>query len=211
MGLTGSDAKLPVGSTPLTEEDQKGLLIPSIFDREALNIAESANIAKAKAYFLVHKRKYADASYLLSDACLRDVHRRMFNEVWAWAGTYRSHDTTIGVPFETVPMRVRETLLNFRTRLDHIDESAESIDRVAIELHYELVRIHPFPNGNGRQTRQMADLLLGALGRPAFSWNESAIIRDTSVRKEYIAALEHAQEYESYGDLGPLLAFARRA
>lgn len=49
------------------------------------------------------------------------------------------------------------------------------------------------------------------LGRPAFPWNESALIRDTSVRKEYIAALEHAQEYESYGDLGPLLEFARRA
>lgn len=199
----------PTGSTPLTEEDMKGLLVETVFDREGLNQIEAENIARAKAYFAVHAKKYRDVGYLLSDECIRDVHRRMFADVWKWAGSYRTHDTTIGIPFEQIPMQVRATLDNYKVRLEHLPDSEDSKDLLAISLHYDLVCIHPFPNGNGRHTRQMADLLLEALGRPRFTWNEAALIRNTSARMKYIKAIEHAQAYETYGDLSELLQFAR--
>lgn len=205
----GLDHDLPLGSTPLTEEDAKGLLIESVLNRETLNLVEAENITKAKTYFLTHRKKYSDLDYLFSDICVRDVHQRMFGEVWSWAGSYRSHDTSIGFPFEQVAAATRNLMLNLRERVRHVDDSAEEIDMLAIQLHFELVSIHPFPNGNGRHTRQMADLLLAALARPPFSWNETALIRDTDVRRSYIAAIEHAYAYDTKGDLTPLLQFAR--
>lgn len=211
MGLNDRNEGLPIGATPLSEEDSRGLLIDSVLDRETLNLVEAENIAKAKTYFMTHKNKYSDLDYLLSDICVRDVHKRMFDEVWSWAGTYRNHDTTIGIPFEQVPIRTRELMLNLRERVRHGGRSDTDIDTLAIQLHFELVVIHPFPNGNGRQTRQIADLLLEAFGRPTFSWNEHALIRNTDARKDYIEAIEHVCAYDTRGDLVPLLQFARNS
>jgi fido (protein-threonine AMPylation protein) len=43
-------------------------------------------------------------------------------------------------------------------------------DEIAIRFHHRLVATHPFPNGNGRHARLMADLLIEQLGGAAFSW-----------------------------------------
>jgi fido (protein-threonine AMPylation protein) len=56
-----------------------------------------------------------------------------------------------------------------------------------VRLHHRLVDIHPFPNGNGRHARLMADLLVMSLGGERFSWG-SANLQDTAeVRRRYIA------------------------
>lgn len=210
MGLSIQDNFLPSGATPLSEEDKKGLLVDTVFDRETLNLVEAENITKAKIYFMTHKKKYSSLNYLLSDTCVKDVHEKMFEEVWSWAGVYRSHDTTIGIPFEQIAVKTRELMLSFQERAKYIGNLDDNIDLFALQLHFELVSIHPFPNGNGRQTRQMTDLLLRALGRPSFSWSEHALIRDTKMRQDYISAIEHACAYETRGDLAPLLHFARQ-
>jgi len=68
-----------------------------------------------------------------------------------------------------------------------------------------LYSIHPFPNGNGRHARLMADLLIMRLGGTRFSWG-SATLRDVgAMRAQYITALKAADNH----DYGPLLAFAR--
>ena len=68
-----------------------------------------------------------------------------------------------------------------------------------------MVWIHPFPNGNGRHTRMMADLLAQQLGARPFSWGGRDLAEASAVRSKYLAALRRADKH----DLAPLLAFAR--
>lgn len=76
---------------------------------------------------------------------------------------------------------------------------------IAVRLHHRLVRIHAFPNGNGRRARLIADLLVMQLGGERFSWGSVNLQNAGEVRKRYIEALKAADNH----DIGPLLAFAR--
>jgi Fic-DOC domain mobile mystery protein B len=79
-------------------------------------------------------------------------------------------------------------------------------DEIAARFHRDLVWIHPFPNGNGRHSRMMADALLRSLGQPAFSWGSSGnLVTANDVRTRYLAALRAADQ----GDYQLLLAFVR--
>ena len=74
-----------------------------------------------------------------------------------------------------------------------------------VRLHHRLVAIHPFPNGNGRTTRLMADLLAVRLGRDPFSWGSVSLTDVSETRTQYIDALRAADSHE----IRPLLEFAR--
>jgi fido (protein-threonine AMPylation protein) len=74
-----------------------------------------------------------------------------------------------------------------------------------VRFHHRLVQIHPFPNGNGRHSRLMADLMVMQLGGERFSWGRRSLDDPTSLRTRYIQALRDCD----HGDNGPLLAFAR--
>jgi fido (protein-threonine AMPylation protein) len=67
------------------------------------------------------------------------------------------------------------------------------------------VAIHPFPNGNGRHARLMADLLIEKLGGEPFSWGGGSLADVGELRARYVAALQAADGH----DIGPLIAFAR--
>jgi fido (protein-threonine AMPylation protein) len=54
----------------------------------------------------------------------------------------------------------------------------EPLDQIAIRYHHRLVFIHPFPNGNGRHARLIADVLIEQLGAPPFSWGGSTSLVD---------------------------------
>ncbi len=68
-----------------------------------------------------------------------------------------------------------------------------------------LVAIHPFPNGNGRHARLVADLIVERLGKPRFTWGRHNLVDASETRQQYIAALQAADRR----DISPLLAFAR--
>lgn len=65
--------------------------------------------------------------------------------------------------------------------------------------------IHPFPNGNGRHARLMADLLAERLSQPRFTWGSRSLVDATAMRQRYLAALQGADAR----DYVPLLTFAR--
>jgi len=65
---------------------------------------------------------------------------------------------------------------------------------LAARFHHRLVYIQPFPNGNGRHARVMADAVLNKLlGEPAIEWAGGYRLEDMNERRtQYIAALRAA-------------------
>ncbi|TPG17512.1 mobile mystery protein B [Sphingomonas koreensis] len=184
-------------NTPLTGEEREQLLPTYITIRAELNEAEQVNITQANRW-LVRARKVD----VLDDAFLRDLHRRMFGEVWKWAGQYRTTPRNIGIDAYRIPMEVRQLLGDVRY---WVENGTHSPDEIAVQFSHRLVSIHPFPNGNGRLSRLVGDLLAMRLGRPRFSWGRANLVDAGETRKIYVAALQAADR----GDIEALLKFAR--
>ena len=68
-------------------------------------------------------------------------------------------------------------------------ESAWDYQDTATRLHYSLVKIHPFLNGNGRCGRLFTDLWLLSQNREMLEWGSSSIDDENESRREYIDAL----------------------
>lgn len=189
-------------STPLTFEQLQGLIPSQIVSRADLNAAEQRNIIKGSQKIRRSlKNKAVEA--ILTDGFVRKLHKEMFADVWKWAGKYRQHDTNLGVQFLKIPIELRQLLGDARFWLEH--NSYPSIDEAVLRLHHRLVLIHPFPNGNGRHARLMADLLMEKLGFSRFSWGQANLITPGEARGAYIQALQAADNNE----IRLLLAFAR--
>ena len=86
-----------------------------------------------------------------------------------------------------------------------IEHTSYPPDEIAVRFHHRLVAIHPFPNGNGRHARLMADLLVERLGQPRFTWGSRSLVDASTTRQAYIAALQ-AADARNYA---PLLVFSR--
>ena len=186
----------PDDATPLTPEEKQELIPAHITYRSELNEAEQENIVRAQEWAFGRRRD------LLSENFIKELHKRMLGEVWRWAGRYRTGEKNIGVPFYEVPVAVQQLLADTKAQ---IDSNAYSPDEIAVRFSHRLVQIHPFPNGNGRLSRLMADLLVMNLGGKRFSWG-SANLKDTgTVRQRYIDAVKAADNH----DIAPLLRFAR--
>lgn len=184
-------------NTPL-EEDEREQLIPTyITTRAELNEAEQVNITQADRWL-----KRARNLDVLDDAVLRELHKRMFGEVWKWAGKYRKTPRNIGIDAYRIPTEVRALIDDARYWIAH---ETYPPDEIAIRFSHRLVWIHPFPNGNGRHSRIVADLLVMILGQPRFSWGSANLVDAGATRKAYIAALRAADAEE----ITPLLEFAR--
>lgn len=185
------------GATPLDPDEAAGLLPTHITTQRELNEWEQANILEGGEWARRQSRRE-----ILDDVFVRELHRRLFNHTWKWAGQYRSTDKNIGVAWPQVSTQVRNLLADAQT---WVAQAVYPADEIAVRLHHRLVWIHPFANGNGRHARLMSDLLLQRLGRPAFSWGGKSLAAPGDVRRAYLDALRAADGR----DYGPLLKFAR--
>jgi Fic-DOC domain mobile mystery protein B len=161
-----------------------------------LNEHEQANIADANLWATGRKHNPVAVPFC------RNLHRRMFDRVWKWAGVYRKSNTNIGVDFPQIEQHLYQLVGNTQW---WIDNKTFEADEIAVRYHHGLVWIHPFPNGNGRWSRMMGDVLARRLDRPAFTWGGSQLVHEEVVRKAYLTALRRADGH----DFSDLLAFAR--
>ena len=195
MGLNDD---LPNGATPLDADELHGLIPTHLVSRNQLNEWEERNIQAALSWIERQRRLRP-----LEEAWLRRLHREMFAQTWRWAGHYRSSDKSIGADWRQIRMQLPALLADIAYQVEH---RVEPMDQIAVRFHHRLVSIHPFPNGNGRHARLIADVLIEQLGAPRFSWGGSSSIVDASaLRQQYIAALQQADR----GEISALLAFAR--
>jgi Fic-DOC domain mobile mystery protein B len=192
-------------ATPLTKAEQQGLLLP-VLTRAELNRAEAENISGAMSLLFLSRRRLRP-ELVTDEEWLKRLHRRMYGQVWAWAGRYRTADQNLGVPYWQIRMDMRGLLEDVHAWLSDTSAARFRRDECAVRFGYRLVVIHPFPNGNGRWSRLVSDALIVALGGTPFSWGGTSLAEPGTLRRDYIAALQAA---DSQGDLGPLTAFARR-
>ncbi len=193
----------PDDGTPLAEERQ-GLRLP-VLTRKELNRAEAENISRAMTWLFLSRRRLRPES-VTREAWLERLHWRMYDQVWAWAGLYRTADRNLGVPYWQIRVDMRNLEADAQAWLTDASATRFSDDECAIRFGYRLVVIHPFPNGNGRWSRLASDALIVALGGHRFTWGGASLTETGQLRHSYITALQAA---DTVGDFGPLMAFAR--
>jgi Fic-DOC domain mobile mystery protein B len=196
----GLDLEYIDGQTPLDEEEKEGLLIPTVATREELDEFEQQNIEQAIQWVLMRSFKL---DVIFTEAFVRKVHKRMYADLWAWAGDFRKTNKNLGVDSWQISTELKILLDDAKY---WIKNKTYSPDEIAIRFKHRLVSIHCFPNGNGRHSRLMADIIIEKLFRKtAFSWGANNLSQQSDTRAAYIAAIKIADK----GDLAPLLAFAR--
>ena len=196
----GLELKYEDGQTPLSEEEKEGLLIRSITTHGELDEHEQLNIEEAIKWIINSKFK---KDKILTEKFIKTLHKKMLGNVWSWAGEFRKSEKNIGVEWVNIGIELR-TLLNDTNYW--IENGTYAPDEIAIRFKHRLVNIHCFPNGNGRHSRIMADILIEFIfAKQIFSWNQSNMVKADETRKEYIRSIREGDK----GDISHLIKFAR--
>lgn len=187
------------GATPLDPDEAAGLVPTHITTQGDLNAWEQANILQGDRW--AGRQKNRD---LLDEGFVRELHKKMFDQTWQWAGTFRKSNKNIGVDWPQISMKLRDLLDNTRYQIEH---QVFDPDEIVVRFHHQLVWIHAFPNGNGRHARLMADILTMRLGLPRMTWGGGTVALTSvgAVRETYLTALRAADR----GQLENLIEFAR--
>jgi Fic-DOC domain mobile mystery protein B len=188
------------GQTPLEEEEKDGLLIPTIATRGELDEFEQQNIEQAVQWTFGRSFK---PEVIFTESFNRTVHKRMYSDVWAWAGEFRKTNKNIGVDKWQIPSYFKYLLDD--AKYWH-ENNTYTPDEIAVRFKHRIVSIHCFPNGNGRHSRLMADIIIEKIYKqPVFSWGAANLSSESETRKVYLKAVKTADR----GDYSLLLAFAR--
>ena len=197
MGLKITNAH---GQTPLDPDEAEGLIPKNISTQKELNEFEQLNIQKAFKWSLTKK---FNKEQVLSEDFIISLHKRMYRDVWKWAGQFRKTEKNIGVAPYFISTQLKQLLDDTIWWNDH---STFPEEEIAIRFKHRIVSIHCFPNGNGRHSRLMADIMISRMfQKEVFSWGKGNLQEDNDTRKKYISALKTADG----GDVTALIEFAR--
>ena len=195
--MTDKIADQPEGATPL--DDISGLLREDITLRGQLDEAESLNIVNAVEW--LERGRLGD---VFTVKFYKDLHLRMYDLVWSWAGVLRSDTGTrpnIGVSPKSVPMELGRVAMEYDREWNAGGEGG--LLPFVARYHHALVSVHPFDNGNGRWSRLACDAVVECLARePSIVWATDTLVKDSDQRSTYITALKQADrlDYEPLND-----------
>ena len=167
------------GQTPLDEEEKEDLKIKTISTRGELDEFEQANIEKAIEWTLKINPSY---DKILSVAFIKEVHKRMFSEVWGWAGTFRKTNKNIGIDKYQIEIEITALMADCKF---WIENKIFAEDEIAIRF---------------------ADILISkGLKGKVFTWGSQNITEKGVTRSKYLNAIYEADKE----NIIPLLDFAR--
>jgi Fic-DOC domain mobile mystery protein B len=196
----GLDIEYQEGQTPLNEEEKDGLLISTITTKGELDEFEQLNIQKAVEWSLNRRLK---AEKILTEYFVRQLHRQMYGDVWAWAGEFRKSNKNIGCEFYKIGMELKYLLDDTHY---WIKNKTYKPHEIAIRFKHRIVAIHCFPNGNGRHSRLIADIISDKIfNAGVYTWGNSSLLKAGDLRKTYITALREADK----GDITSLMEFSK--
>jgi Fic-DOC domain mobile mystery protein B len=186
----------PEGATPLDPDELGGLKHKHITKQSELNQLEQANIQSGLRWLGRQRGE------VLGDNFAITLHKRLFGDVWDWAGTFRKTGKSIGIDSIHIPVELRTLMGDAKY---WVEKMTYPPSEAAVRLHHRLVKIHPFPNGNGRHARIMADAVLDRVyGAKPIDWAGGHDLQKMGERRTaYIAALKAADR----DDIGPLMKF----
>jgi Fic-DOC domain mobile mystery protein B len=178
--------KYPFGATPIDDDELSDSIPEHITLQKELNEWEQANINKAAGIFY---GKSFNSENILSFSFILDVHKNMFDETWRWAGKTRKTVKNIGVEVSQIFEQTKNLCEDVKY---WIKNNTFPDEEIGVRFHHRLVKIHLFPNGNGRHARLITDLLMKSLDKPMFTWGSKDLYNEGTVRKDYINALKEA-------------------
>jgi Fic-DOC domain mobile mystery protein B len=184
-------------STPINPDEVHNLIPLHLQTQAELNLWEQNNIVEAENK-LFKSRK----ALTIETDFIKNAHKLMFNKTWKWAGKFRTTDTNIGIEWIKIPQEIRLLCEDVTFQLGN---NSFSLDEAAVRFSHRFVCIHPFPNGNGRCSRLITDLILVKNGENRFTWGCKNLVDASDTRTKYIQALKAADNF----DIKPLLDFAR--
>lgn len=196
----GIELQYADGQTPIDEDEKEGLKIKSLTTQGELDEFEQMNIEKAVEWTIHTNLK---SEKLLTEKFIKDLHNKMYGDVWKWAGEFRTSEKNIGIQWAQIGIELKNLLDDIKY---WIENNTFSPEEIAIRFKHRIVSIHCFPNGNGRHSRLMADIIMESIfGKEVFSWHQSNMVKSDDTRKEYIDALKKADN----GNIKPLIEFAK--
>ncbi len=174
-----------------------------IIELEKLQIAEEEALARAYEKLLSEVR----TDTLLTCALMQHVHRRIFGELYDWAGRWRT--VWISKPGVTWPPPdfLAEQMSQFENDVlrkypaSSLEDDEAFIHAVA-EIQGEFLVIHPLREGNARTIKLVTDLLASQGDRPLLAYDQSKAGADRYIEGAKAAFKE---------DYGPLACVIRQA
>jgi len=195
----GLNLKYIEGQTPLDEDEKEGLRIKTISTQGDLNEFEQLNIEKAVEWTIHTKLK---PERILTEKFVKEIHKKMYGDVWKWAGEFRKSDKNIGISWSQISIELKNLMDDTSFWVKNKTFEPEEI---AIRFKHRIVAIHCFPNGNGRHSRMMADIIMVSIFNcELFSWHQSNMVKADDTRKKYIDSLIKADD----GNISSLIEFA---
>ena len=161
----------------------------SVGGKALREIYEVANHDRAFSYV---KRAVAEGR-LLDEEMLKDIHALLMENIMV-GGAYRSVEVRItGAGFR--PPAPQEMFQQMRWFFADMPRQREKLNAIewAAWTHAEFVRIHPFPDGNGRTARMLMNLQLLTEGFQPIS----------IAKEERLAYYEALEAYAVRGELAP--------
>jgi Fic-DOC domain mobile mystery protein B len=175
------------GFTPLNDIELKGIKFSHLTNMGELDQLEDANIQKGLDWL----NNYKNDDYLCI-SFLNKLHKKMFGDVWKWAGSFRTYEVNIK---SSLPFKIETDLIEFFLDVKvWIEHASIPWGELEAEFHHRLVSIHPYPNGNGRISRIMTEYLQQRNGQKVTSW-KSSLKKNPDLRREmYINSLKKADQ-----------------
>lgn len=185
------------GETIMSDQDKLSLTVKGISKKSELDALEQQGVTNATMWLATRRRKFD----ILETENLLALHKKMFHNIWKWAGEFRTGPVNIGnVQFNQIRIELEKLHKDYLTWVTHQTYPFETI---CIMVHHRLVLIHPFPNGNGRHSRLVCDHLANTHGVPAFTWGQTIIAKKgfDEAKRDYLNALANADNRQLYDDL----------
>ena len=173
---------------------EEGITISGKSLREHLDIINQKEAISWIEEFIKNKAKIKESDVI-------ELHRLTLKGISNyWAGKYKtSQNRVLGSKLKTTPpYKVHSEMDNLVYRIGN-NKEFNAIE-LAAYAHHELVRIHPFVDGNGRTARLLMNLILMRGGYPP-------IVIAKKERKKYFESLEKAH----FGNFKDFFDFIARA